>query len=171
MSTNFMRFSKSPTAVQRQPGDPECFGVSWDSDEPVCKYDCNAYARCGREMARLDAVKRQGSAPPMSYPSSSTSYSTTNNSKVGVYEAGEGKIIRPRTPADMPPGTEYLPPERAGQSSALERGAAIAFSEGLAAGFGQFFSSCSNFARDITAWHPHAGRWKYGDNFKGGKKK
>lgn len=160
MSTNFMRFNSASLQVQRQHGDPECFGISWDSDEPACRYDCEVYSRCGRELARLDAIKRHKKV------GTAVAVQSSGSSRVGAYQTGESKITRPKIPSDMPPGTEYLPPELAGRNTALERGAAIAFSEGLAAGIGQFFTSCASFARDITAWHPHAGRWKYGKNFR-----
>jgi hypothetical protein len=100
----------------------------------------------GREMTRpVDSNSKMGS--------------------LGVYEEPGSGVTRPKIPAGYPPGTEYLPPEVAGQTGPVMRGFAIALTEGMAAAGSQFFRSLSKFAGDTTAWHPHAGKWRYGDKY------
>jgi hypothetical protein len=145
--------------------------MGWDPDDPQCKYDCDYFGDCGKEMSRLNTVRERvnrGIVTPTP-PTAVTRVVTAAGAipgKVGVYEAKRGGgIIRPQRPAELPPGTEYLPPETAGQHGSVQRAAAIAFTEGCAVGFSQLFGSLAEFARDITAWHPHAGKWRYGDKW------
>jgi len=166
MSRNFMQFAKTNNSnslsIQSKEGDPDCFGQLWDPDDEACRDRCTVYERCGKEILRLNQVRER-----QARNSSSSSHSY---SKVSTYDSrtqGSG-IVRPKTPEGYPPGTEYLPPEEAGQNGPFKRGTAIAVAEGTAAGMKQFFSSLANFAGDTTAWHPNAGRWKYGDKY--GKK-
>lgn len=152
----YMRFGGGSNTVTRLPDDPSCFGREYDPNDSICNTDCEAYSRCGRASQRTTS----------STPTRSTS---RPSSSVSTYRSEGTTITRPKTPNEYPPGTEYLPPERAGESSAFERGLAIAKAEGLAAGLGQFFSSLAGYSKDITAWHGNAGRWKYGDKFDGKK--
>lgn len=158
--------------INKEDDDPACFGIGWSSTDRVCKYECEAFGRCGREKARMDALrasysKRTDSSDRTQPNVPDITFAPVSESgTVGTYTAPGSIVIRPQRPEGYPPGTEYLPPVRAGQSSWVERAAAIAFAEGTAAGMSQLFSSLADFSRDITAWHPNAGRWRYGENWK-----
>lgn len=170
----FLRFngSSDTSYVNREPGDSSCFGVSWEADDPNCRYECQDYHRCGREYRRLQEAQRKTtssspstSAPVRSNSSSATQIATTNQAvKIGrgeVYRGSDG-IIRPVLPAGFPPGTELLPP---GKHGPFKRGLTIAAVEGFAAGARHFFNNLGDFFANIPAWHYDAGVRTYGKRY------
>lgn len=154
--SNYVRYNSS-TSVNRSPDDPHCFGVQWESDDPDCKYNCDEYYRCGREYRRVQSLK-QRNAPAKT----KQSYERKGSTAMVRRDPGRDGLTRPKLPPELPPGTEYLPEGRHGP---VKRGIAMAFAEGVGAGGGTFFDSLGDFMRDIPAWHKHAGRRTYGQQW------
>jgi len=153
--TNYIRYSGN-TSVSRQPNDPHCFGLQWESDDPECRYNCDEFYRCGREFKRVQTLREREHSSPVKSGGVS---SGKTSSAVVRRDPGRDGLTRPKLPPELPPGTEYLPPGRHGP---VKRAMSIAFAEGVGAGGGTFFDSLGDFMRNIPAWHQHAGRRTYG---------
>lgn len=156
-------------AGHSEPRRPHCFAKEWEYDDLTQCRRCAFFHECGEQYRANRGYTRH--TYHNRTPSGQVHYSHHGQPVHTIQQHQPTKVVDPKRIEHYPMGTEYLPPERAGKSTAMQRFVAMATTEAISAAAQQVGHGITQFFKDPANFSQAAGQWRYGDNYQGKRKR